>query len=92
MIECEECGKKLGIFEGYRHPTMGKNHFLCNPCFDQVEESMEKWEEFVMSNSFAVKTSKTVSQLDWKTITPNFNQIQNIIDEIKAEKGILIQE
>ena len=24
MIECEECGKTLGIFEGYKHPTLGK--------------------------------------------------------------------
>jgi hypothetical protein len=34
MKECEECGKTLGIFEGYKHPTMGKSHNLCSPCFE----------------------------------------------------------
>ena len=52
MIECEECGKALGIFEGYRHPTMGKKHLLCSPCFDQVNESVARWREFVLANSF----------------------------------------
>jgi len=52
MIECEECSKTLGIFEGYRHPTLGKKHYLCSPCFDQVNESVSRWGEFVLSNSF----------------------------------------
>ena len=42
-----ECGKKLGIIEGYRHPTMGKEHLLCSSCFDTVFESVEKYRKFV---------------------------------------------
>jgi transcription elongation factor Elf1 len=47
MKECKECGKKLGIIEGYRHPTMGKDCLLCSNCFDTVTESVEKWSEII---------------------------------------------
>ena len=52
MVECQECGKKLGIFEGYNHPTMGDDHQVCGPCYDMVDESVAKWREFVLENSF----------------------------------------
>ena len=52
MKECEECGKNLGILKGYFHPTMGKKHYLCSKCWDHVSYSVEKWKEFVISNSF----------------------------------------
>lgn len=45
MKKCKECGKTLGIFEGYRHPIMGKDSLLCNDCFDSVYESVVKWRE-----------------------------------------------
>jgi NAD-dependent SIR2 family protein deacetylase len=47
MKECVECQKKLGIIEGYRHPTRGKNYLLCSKCFDTVFESVEKYREFI---------------------------------------------
>jgi hypothetical protein len=51
MKKCEECGKKLGIVEGYQHPTLGKKHPVCGPCYDKVSESVEKWRNFVLNNS-----------------------------------------
>ena len=47
MTKCVECGRKLGITEGYRHPTMGKKQLLCSTCFDRVMESTEHWREFI---------------------------------------------
>ena len=47
MKECMECGTKMGIMEGYRHPTMGKDTLLCSHCFDIVFERVEKYREFV---------------------------------------------
>ena len=47
MKVCVECGKNLGILEGYRHPTMGKDNLLCSKCFDTVFESVEKFRLFV---------------------------------------------
>ena len=47
MKECIECGKKLGIIEGYHHPTMGKSNLLCSNCFDTVSASVEKWSVFI---------------------------------------------
>ena len=52
MVKCEECGKKLGFFEGYRHPAMGKEYLLCGSCFDVIAKSVEEWSKFVTANSF----------------------------------------
>ena len=52
MKFCEECGKKLGFFEGYRHPTMGKEYLLCGGCFNVIDKSVEEWRKFVTANSF----------------------------------------
>jgi len=91
MIECEECGKKLGIFERYLRPTMGKNHFLCSPCFDQVEESVSRWGAFVIANSFNNVSSKRDLKLNWKRVLSNSTKIQNIIENVKPENEICIQ-
>jgi hypothetical protein len=91
MIECEECGKKLGNFEGYRHPTMGKKYLLCGPCFDKVEESVSSWGAFVLANSFNNGLSKSDSKLNWKRILTSSTKIQNIIDNVKSENEICIQ-
>jgi hypothetical protein len=45
MKRCEECGKKLGILEGYRHPVLGNDSLLCSDCFDSVNESVVKWRD-----------------------------------------------
>ena len=47
MTDCVECGKKLGLIEGYRHPTMGKEHLICSRCFDSVSVSVEQWQKVV---------------------------------------------
>ena len=92
MTECEECGKKLGIFEGYRHPTMGADHILCSPCFEQVEESVAIWRTFVLSNSFKNGSSNKNMNVSWKNIAPSFKQRRNIIDNVSAETGILMRK
>ena len=88
MKDCEECGKKLGILEGYQHPTLGKKYLLCSYCFDQVSESVEKWREFVLSNSFNIRPSKNNSQFYWKKIILNITRIQDIFQTESAEKEI----
>lgn len=90
MKECEECGKKLGNFEGYNHPTMGKKHHLCSPCFDQVEESVSRWGAFVHANSFNNGSSKRDLVLNWRRILLNSTKIQNIIENVKPENEICI--
>lgn len=85
MINCEECGKKLGVFEGYRHPTLGKKHLLCSPCFDQASESVKRWGEFVLSNSFIIESSNNGLKPDWKKIATSFNQIQKNIPQYFRE-------
>jgi hypothetical protein len=90
MVSCEECGKKLGIFEGYNHPTMGKKHHLCSPCFDHVSDSVSKWREFVVSNSFNVNAAS--NQMDWKKIASNFPQMHKIFDDLMPDNPILLHK
>ena len=51
MKECVECGKKLGIIEGYRHPTLGEKSLVCSVCFDAVSASVDQWGKVVASYS-----------------------------------------
>jgi len=92
MKDCVECGKTLGIFEGYQHPTMGKKHHLCGPCFDQISVSVARWGEFVRTNSFNMNDSKSNYQLNWKEMIPNFNSTRNIIENVSAETDILMRQ
>ena len=92
MIECEECGKTLGIFEGYRHPTMGKKHHLCSPCFDNINDSVSRWREFVIANSFNNGSSRTDLDMEWKKLAPSFNRRRNIIENVSAETSILLRK
>ena len=68
MKKCEECGKTLGIFKGYHHPTMGKTTLLCSKCFDDVNESVTLWREFILSNSFKDVFSKNTFPLTRKNM------------------------
>ena len=77
MVECEECGKKLGILEGYCHPALGKRFLVCGYCFVKVGESMEKWRKFCLSNSFNVESSKIHIQDEWN---------KNISDNLQLQK------
>jgi len=74
MTDCEECGKTLGIFEGYRHPAMGGKHLTCSTCFDTVSESVDRWREFVMANSFNKASSNTGLEFNLKKIFTKFSK------------------
>ena len=52
MKFCEECGKKLSFFEGYRHPVMGKEYLLCCSCFNVTAKSVEEWRKLVTANTY----------------------------------------
>ena len=65
MHECEECGKKLGFIEGYRHPVMGKNYLLCRNCFDTVSESVEKYQKFISPyNDFFKNGTSLIEEIE----------------------------
>lgn len=72
MVNCVECGRKLGFLKGYRHPTMGRKYLLCNNCFDNVDESVTQWREFLLPYAELIKPPilKKSRQL-------NFNYYQN---------------
>ena len=92
MVECEECGKNLGILHGYRHPALGKRFLVCRDCFVNVDESMEKWREFCLSNSFNAESSKIHIRDEWnKSISDNL-QLQKWFSNLwtKIESQMLV--
>jgi hypothetical protein len=92
MKKCEECGKTLGFLEGYRHPTLGKNHLLCNPCFDQVSESVEKWRNVVLSyaNFFNNNTSKRNLHLKTKNKFTYLIEANKTATNTRADESCII--
>jgi len=84
MKKCEECGQELKFYEGYRHPTLGKDFLLCSHCFDIVDESVAKWREFVYPYVFFFKNghSKIDSQSNKGKIISNYIQIKKKFDKV----------
>jgi len=85
MKECVECGKNLGIMEGYRHPTLGKDNLLCSNCFDIVFESVEKYREFVTPYiDFFNKESSTIDDMQkiGVNITKSIKKMQNRVSNL----------
>lgn len=74
MKKCEECCKKLGLLEGYRHPILGSSHLLCSPCFNQVSKSVDKWRKVVLPyvDYFNNVTSDSSLGLNWKNKLTDF--------------------
>lgn len=67
MVDCEECDKKLGLFEGYRHPALGPRFLVCGRCYTKIEHDMERWSEFCVSDSFTTESTKNDIQEAWNT-------------------------
>lgn len=67
MADCEECRKKLGILEGYRHPALGKRFMVCGKCFTKVDKDMARWSRFCLSDSFNSESSIIDIQKAWNT-------------------------
>lgn len=82
MVKCEECSKKLGILEGYRHPALGKRYILCRNCFINIDESMKKWREFCLLNSFKAESSKIRIQDEWNKSLSNNLQLQKWFSDL----------
>jgi hypothetical protein len=87
MVECEECNKKLGILEGYSHPALGTRFSVCGNCFDKVDESMERWSKFCLSNSFNAESSKIDIQDAWNKNISNDPPLQKWFNNLWIKKG-----
>jgi hypothetical protein len=84
-----ECGRNLGIIEGYRHPTLGKDSLLCSHCFDTVFESVAKYREFVSPYiGFFNKETSTVDDLQkiGENISKNIKKMQNRVSTLWSHK------
>ena len=44
---CTECGKELGFFEGYAHPTLGKKKCVCKTCWEKLKTSQKQYSQFL---------------------------------------------
>ena len=50
MIKCNICGKKLKFWNGYYHPILGKKVIVCSKCFDNLNESIDRYREFILKD------------------------------------------
>ena len=69
MKKCYECGKELKLWEGYRHPALGRKILVCSKCFESVEVSMEKYCNFVLSE---LKEEESISKVNILNIKSKF--------------------
>jgi len=89
MKECVECNKKLGIIEGYRHPTMGKDYLLCGNCFDTVSASVDGWSEFILPYvDFFNKETSAIDDIQKikNNITRGIEKMQNKVNKLWSHK------
>src|SRR4030042_4474537 len=89
MKECIECGKNLGIIEGYRHPTIGRDYLLCRNCFDTIFESIEKYREFIAPYiGYFNKEKSKINDIQkiGDNITKNIKKMQNRVNNLWLQK------
>jgi len=82
MVYCEECNKKLGILQGYRHPALGTRFLVCGKCYDGVYGDMERWSKFCLSDSFNAESSKIDIESAWNRNLSNDPFLQNWFDNL----------
>jgi hypothetical protein len=92
MIRCVECGKKLGSFEGYRHPTLGKKDLVCSPCYDKVQQSVEQWREFIQSNSFNPESTESTLNIFWSSLFNRIAGVQKQLNRTEQKKNSQIAQ
>lgn len=39
-LKCNECGKKIGIFNGYYYPKLSKRWLVCNKCYNKIQNEV----------------------------------------------------
>jgi hypothetical protein len=61
MKKCYECGKELKLMEGYRHPVLGMKELVCWKCFEKIDNSVDKYRNFILDN-IKRKKRKTESE------------------------------
>ena len=76
MVDCAECGKKLNILQGFRHPALGTKFLVCGICFDKVIGDMQRWRTFCLSDSFNLGSSKLDIQEAWNKNISNDPPLQ----------------
>ena len=68
MKKCYECGKEIKFWEGYLHPALRRKALVCSKCFKSVEESMEKYRNFILSElkNEELESNVTISDIKSK--------------------------
>lgn len=37
-VKCSECGKKIGVLDGYHHPKFDRKWIFCKNCYDKINK------------------------------------------------------
>ena len=87
MVDCEECDKKLGMLEGYRHPALGTRFLVCGKCFDKIDEDMVRWGKFCLSDTFNAESSQIDIQEAWNKNISNDPLLQKWFTNLWVKIG-----
>jgi len=84
--KCSECGKKLRLLGGYRHPVQGEKECVCSECWNKIEESESKYSKFIL-NSIQEGSNGTICYIlisalptYEKKILNNLSKIPEVVD------------
>ncbi len=88
MVDCEECDKRLRLFEGYRHPALGARFLVCGKCFEKVTADMERWSRFCLSDTFDKESSLCEIQEAWSTNLSSDPLLQTWFYDLWAKLGL----
>ncbi len=89
MSRCNECERKIGFFGSYRHPVYGGNKYVCGECFTAIDNSLQKWREFVISNSFNLENLNYKKDDFFTNITNLNNDMKNKVKSIISPGNII---
>jgi hypothetical protein len=47
---CYECGKEITFWRSLFHPVLGRTQLVCPDCFNTIDESLEKYRNFILND------------------------------------------
>ncbi len=87
MKNCNECGKKLKMLDGYKHPIKGKKYLVCSPCFDMVEEEVARNRQQILLETRSAITPRQTTKQTWSDRVALFNRMKSqTIEELPYGK------
>ncbi|MBU0497967.1 MAG: hypothetical protein KKC68_00140 [Candidatus Thermoplasmatota archaeon] len=71
---CYECGERITFWKSRFHPVRGKKVLVCLHCFEVIQESLEKYQDFILND---LDHGMLKKETDFITNNLAFHNVQN---------------